>query len=117
MIHNTLKIDDDDELHVPAAEEFSPLRKLARLVLAEAVREAEANRRGSHHLHPAHTNATMLPAIEWLHRWPLVEPWCRVAEIPTGKLRRRIQQLEVGSLTPSFFCPTVEHERTTAAHL
>lgn len=92
MNSNSIAVDLDDELYVPASAEFSPMRKLALAVLAQAVDEVE----GRCHRHPktGHVGSIADNAFEWLHRWHLVEPWCLVAEISPGQLKRRIQMLE-----------------------
>src|SRR5438309_119855 len=66
-------------------EPFSPIRKLALVVIANAVHEVICRPRRSPVRAPA--------ATEWLSNWGLVGPWCEAAGISRSRLKRRITAL------------------------
>lgn len=75
---------------VAANVEFSPMRKLALAVLRQAVYQANHERRVAW---TGPINGIAGDASAWLLRWELVEPWCRLAEIPIPRMRRRIEEI------------------------
>lgn len=75
------------------SDECSPLRKLALAVLKQAIYQATHPHVLDQQRHTARVNGVAANPVEWLSRWDLVEPWCRVAEIPVARMRRRIEEV------------------------
>src|ERR1700683_330655 len=90
---------DDDELHGGSSASFSPMRRLALAVIAEAVHEAEfVARRGSPRTHGKspgieRAQADVAQLLKWLTLDSYFGPWGEFAQVPPGQLRRRLAEL------------------------
>jgi hypothetical protein len=88
----SLDLDEHSQMYPAPTEQSSLIRKLALAVIEHAIHQAT---------HPrvcwsktnSGINGVAGDPVAWLSTWDLVEPWCLVAEIPVGRLKRRIESV------------------------